>query len=415
MKLRILTFNLFFDEVARSVRMKAIGRLVEHVRPAVIGFQEVTREALALLKAQKWAQYYDCSVDTAPPFQETYFVTLFSALPVKSLETHPFANTGMGRELVFMQVEPVPGKTLFVGTSHLESLPQFAGPRVAQLKESLTILRDRVVNFENENRLGIGDKRPKSQKSVCLGAVFMGDTNLLRADMKLLDRRLAAYADLDVELAKSGRSKCRACGEGIAKDAIRVGKMNKERVAGGKAMEIRVWYHGNCFLNATTTTEDEKKVVNKKSSELRGEVQDDEDDVDLAKMGLPGGWKDLWLSVSGNTEENGYTFDGTRNTLVTSRGFRSRLDRMYLYAAPGNSSCTLDEIVIVGQEKIAEGLWPSDHFGLLSTFNISEEKEDSGVESDANAGQTAKKKSKQTETPGVDKHDGSKLAPISIE
>jgi hypothetical protein len=52
MKLRILTFNLFFDEVARSVRMKAIGRLVEHVRPAVIGFQEVTRDALALLKAQ---------------------------------------------------------------------------------------------------------------------------------------------------------------------------------------------------------------------------------------------------------------------------------------------------------------------------------------------------------------------------
>ncbi|KAE8954174.1 hypothetical protein PF011_g26060, partial [Phytophthora fragariae] len=26
MKLRILTFNVFFDEVARSVRMKAIGR-----------------------------------------------------------------------------------------------------------------------------------------------------------------------------------------------------------------------------------------------------------------------------------------------------------------------------------------------------------------------------------------------------
>jgi hypothetical protein len=52
MKLRILTFNLFFDEVARSVRMKAIDRLVEHVRPAVIGFQEVTRDALAMLKAQ---------------------------------------------------------------------------------------------------------------------------------------------------------------------------------------------------------------------------------------------------------------------------------------------------------------------------------------------------------------------------
>ncbi|KAE8969991.1 hypothetical protein PR001_g27341, partial [Phytophthora rubi] len=69
MKLRILTFNVFFDEVARSVRMKAIGRFVERTRPAVIGFQEVTRDALALLKAQSWAKFYDCSVDTAPPFQ----------------------------------------------------------------------------------------------------------------------------------------------------------------------------------------------------------------------------------------------------------------------------------------------------------------------------------------------------------
>ncbi|EEY61579.1 uncharacterized protein PITG_01902 [Phytophthora infestans T30-4] len=224
MQLRILTFNLFFDEVARSARMKAIGRLVEHFRPAVIGFQEVTRDALAMLKGQQWAKFYDCSVDTAPPFQETYFVALFSALPVKSLETYPFSNSGMGRELVIMQVEPIPGKTLFVGTSHLESLPQFAGPRVAQLKESLTLLRD----------------RRRSSDSVCLGALFMGDTNLLKADMKLLDRRLAAFADVDVELAKSGRSKCRTCEEAIDKGAVRVGKMAKTTVAGGKVMEIRV-------------------------------------------------------------------------------------------------------------------------------------------------------------------------------
>ena len=83
MKLRILTYNLFFDKAARFVRMKAVGRLIETTRPAVIGFQEVTRETLAMLKAQNWVKYYDCSVDTAPPFQETYFVVLFSALPVK--------------------------------------------------------------------------------------------------------------------------------------------------------------------------------------------------------------------------------------------------------------------------------------------------------------------------------------------
>lgn len=377
MKLRMLTFNLFFDEVARSLRMKAIGRLVEHFRPAIIGFQEVTREMLVMLKAQQWTKFYDCSVDTAPPFQETYFVALFSALPVKSLETHPFANTGMGRELVIMQVEPIPGKTLFVATSHLESLPGFAEPRVAQLRESLTLLRDKVNNAENDEVVNIGAKRSIDENSscVCLGAVFMGDTNLLKADMNLLDRRLAAFADVDVELAKSARSKCRICGEVIKKEGVRVGKMVKSTVAGGKVLEIRVWFHVECFLNAPTTTDDEKGLVRQKDKELRGEDIKRAND-EMATLGLPGGWIDLWLSVPGNTDENGYTFDGTRNALVTSRSFRSRLDRMYFYSASNNEApkCVFEEIMIVGQQQIADGLWPSDHFGLLSTFTIHEDR-----------------------------------------
>ncbi|RLN62492.1 hypothetical protein BBJ28_00012490 [Nothophytophthora sp. Chile5] len=414
MKLRILTFNVFFDAVGRSVRMKAIGRMVEHMRPAVIGFQELTREALALLKAQ-----------------ETYFVALFSALPVLSLETHPFANTGMGRELVVMEVEAAPGKTLFVGTSHLESLPQFAAPRVSQLRESLTLLRDRVNNSACK-----GKKRQLDVSSkMCLGAVFMGDTNLMRSDMKLLDPRLAAFTDVDVEQAKSGRSKCRTCGEAIAKGAIRVGKMAKDRVPGGKILEIRVWFHDTCFLGAATTTDDEKRLVQKKVREFGGEEHSDGDEkdgedqgMDLvpkarcdATMGLPGGWKDLWLSVPGNTEENGYTFDGTRNTLVTSRAFRSRLDRMYFYRGSGSSSgeasapttCKLDSILIVGQEKIAEGLWPSDHYGLLSTFTI-DTNDESGVASKDNEQLKSKKARLKSPTSGGGAR-GSKRAPISID
>lgn len=52
MQLRILTFNVFFEPVGLAPRMRAIGKMIERMRPAVIGFQEVTRESLALLKAQ---------------------------------------------------------------------------------------------------------------------------------------------------------------------------------------------------------------------------------------------------------------------------------------------------------------------------------------------------------------------------
>lgn len=189
---------------------------------------------------------------------------LFSALPVLALETLPFANTGMGRELVFMTLAPAPGCSLIVGTSHLESLPQFARPRVEQLRESLTLLRDRVVALNDSD-------------TKCLGAVFMGDTNLLRGDMALLDRRLAGVANLDVEAAKTGRSKCRECGEAIAKGAVRVGKLAKERVPSGKTVETRHWFHESCFTaNALDT---EKEFVQDKSRILTAE---DEKTADAA-------------------------------------------------------------------------------------------------------------------------------------
>lgn len=214
MKLRILTFNVFFDEVARSVRMKAIGRLVERTRPAVIGFQEVTREALALLKAQSWAQFYDCSVDTALPLPGGLLRGPIQRPPRQVVRDAPVLQYGDGQRARAHAGRTHSGLYALRGDVPPRESPQFAGPRVAQLKESLTLLRDRVNNAESDDVVVVGGKRQlhgQSSPSVCLGAVFMGDTNLLRADMKLLDRRLTAFADVDVELAKSGRSKCRKC------------------------------------------------------------------------------------------------------------------------------------------------------------------------------------------------------------
>uniref|UniRef100_K3WLG2 PARP-type domain-containing protein n=1 Tax=Globisporangium ultimum (strain ATCC 200006 / CBS 805.95 / DAOM BR144) TaxID=431595 RepID=K3WLG2_GLOUD len=385
-KLRVLTYNVFFDPVCMEARMRAIGRIIARVRPALIGFQEVTRDSLALLKKQQWTRYYDCSVDTAPPFSEAYFVVLFSALPVLALETLPFANTGMGRELVTMQVEVAPEQSLFVGTSHLESMPQFARSRVSQLKESMQFLQDRVDRHNSSS----------SKKTKCLGAIFMGDTNLMRSDMKLLDPKVgAAVSDLEVERAKSARSKCRKCAESIAKDAVRVGKMVKETVPGGRQLEVRWWYHEDCFLKDATDVE--KQFVQNSSVTVKdgatttatADATTTSQTMDRSALGLPPGWRDLWLSVAGNTEENGITFDGKTNSLVTSRAFQSRLDRMFFF--PGESqrdafasASILDSIELVGKEQISDGLWPSDHYGLLASFSFGEtdksQKEQQGAE-----------------------------------
>lgn len=125
-------------------------------------------------------------------------------------------------------------------------------------------------------------------------------------------------------------------------------------------------------------------------------------------MGLPQGWKDLWLTVDGNTEENGYTYDGHNNGLVSSRSYRSRLDRMYFYSgeeANNSDAPVFESIEIIGKEKITDGLWPSDHFGLLSTFRFPlPEVAAAGVrKAPENKDNTKRQKS------------GSQAAPISIE
>ncbi|GLD96403.1 hypothetical protein PINS_up005086 [Pythium insidiosum] len=358
-----------------ALRMKAIGRLIERHRPAVIGFQEVTRESLAMLKQQTWSRYYDCSVDTMLPFSEAYFVVLFSALPVKALESMPFENTGMGRELVTMEVEVAPRQSLVVATAHLESLPNFARVRVEQLKESMRVLSARV------------DRQPSRR---CLGAVFMGDTNLLRADIKLLDPSAAAVAELHVEVAKSGRSRCRRCANAIAKGAVRVGKTAKDTLPNGRAIEVTLWHHATCFLEDPRTTDDEKAVV--RSSVVYQQQEDDRAQereraqaetatgaaaaptTDPATRGLPPKWRDLWLSVEGQTEENGYTYDGERNRMIRNRAYRSRFDRVYYYPSAhvdanwSGVQDVLTRIELIGTEPIADGVWPSDHFGVLSTF-----------------------------------------------
>lgn len=62
MKLRVLTYNVFFEPVCMELRMKAIGRVIERARPAIVGFQEVTRDSLAMLKKQVMYATYQ------PPF-----------------------------------------------------------------------------------------------------------------------------------------------------------------------------------------------------------------------------------------------------------------------------------------------------------------------------------------------------------
>lgn len=82
---------------------------------------------------------------------------------------------------------------------------------------------------------------------------------------------------------------------------------------------------------------------------------------------------------------------------------------MYFFSGDQSSDSdkpVFESIEIIGKEKITDGLWPSDHYGLLSTFRFppAEAAAAAGVrKAPINEDQTKRQKA------------GSQAAPISID
>ncbi|CAE7214682.1 Ipo9 [Symbiodinium pilosum] len=83
---------------------------------------------------------------------------------------------------------------------------------------------------------------------------------------------------------------------------------------------------------------------------------------------LPRNWEDAWLVLK--PDDPGYTFDVERNSMMSAHDgwarankARLRFDRFWMKMS--NYAATDIELL---DEPIKDGLWPSDHFGLLLTL-----------------------------------------------
>lgn len=88
---------------------------------------------------------------------------------------------------------------------------------------------------------------------------------------------------------------------------------------------------------------------------------------------LPSPWIDAWLSISGNSESNGYTwvrnkipFTSVLKSTVDSISYQMRLDRVLCKL----SDFKVKEIRIVGDKVTKSGVLPSDHFGLFTVLEL---------------------------------------------
>ena len=88
---------------------------------------------------------------------------------------------------------------------------------------------------------------------------------------------------------------------------------------------------------------------------------------------LPSSWIDVWLSFPGNTDENGYTYDQSKNPFVALKRkgksgiLKARCDRVFCKL----SDFKVKEMRIVGDKLTKSKIVPSDHYGLLTVIEQS--------------------------------------------
>ncbi|KAL9981668.1 hypothetical protein ACROYT_G010406 [Oculina patagonica] len=93
---------------------------------------------------------------------------------------------------------------------------------------------------------------------------------------------------------------------------------------------------------------------------------------------LPLPWIDAWLSIPGNTDSNGYTWDRSKTPFasvlrrtVNATSYQARLDRVLCKL----SDFKVKDMRIVGNQLTKSGILPSDHFGLFTVLELAEKSE----------------------------------------
>jgi len=102
-----------------------------------------------------------------------------------------------------------------------------------------------------------------------------------------------------------------------------------------------------------------------------------EDKVD-GDIILPSPWIDAWLSIPGNTDNNGYTWDRSKTPFtsvlkksVNATSYQARLDRVLCKL----SDLKVKEMRIVGDKVTKSGILASDHFGLFTVLELGQKTE----------------------------------------
>ena len=160
-RLTLATFNIWFNELHRQERYRAISELLSRELPDVMVFQEVTRAALEVFLAQPWIREHYCRAAVAGDGH--YGMLLLSRLPIRR-STYTRLPTRLDRGYLTADVI-VNGRNLRIVSVHLES-----GKAARQLRARQLSRLFRVFGTDAD-------------------VILLGDFNLRDAENDALDPR----------------------------------------------------------------------------------------------------------------------------------------------------------------------------------------------------------------------------------
>lgn len=178
--LRIVTFNVWFPGPCLRDRTSELASLLSACDADVIGLQEVTEDALDVLRMQLGPQGWKLFMQDE--FRFGYYTALLvrASLDVLDTASVSFDDTSMGRALqcILLDLPSHAGK-LTVAVSHLESPPNGdTKSRLSQLRQGFHFLRDEATMTP---AVWVGDMNWVESKSLPLAAGWSDAWDIARA------------------------------------------------------------------------------------------------------------------------------------------------------------------------------------------------------------------------------------------
>ncbi len=155
-KLRLLSWNLWFDDYLIIERLLSVLSYIEPLAPDIIALQEMTdiSERFFADRSIPFSRFYH-QVPAELPHWQWYWESLYTRWPVgERSERRAFRASEMGRGLTLLHIAEL---DLVVGCTHLESEHEYALRR-DQFSQAIT----QIESFGVANMILVGDTNLRS-------------------------------------------------------------------------------------------------------------------------------------------------------------------------------------------------------------------------------------------------------------